>query len=210
MSTVRPKRRGAETDLAFARAFVINRLEGFEKDMKICLSGVPRADNPLRQTHAYFPALMACCATLEYLAGLSQGTVHKTLGHDKIAIYSATYMDATYDADIVGVFWEAFRHKVAHHGISSGVWADRSRNRRITWTIEEGVLAPALELVSHNGELAKDSPWPTRYTHRMKIRLGQLWRDISDSGHKYADNLGTSKNLLENFNICMRHLYPIG
>lgn len=210
MSRVRkPLHRGAGSDpAAFAQDFVRKRLTGFEKDMRICLTGVPHLDDPTRETHAYFPALMACCGTLEYLAGLSQGKPDKPLGHDKIAVYAARYMNPAYNADIVRILWEAFRHKVAHHGISSGVWLDREKDRRVTWKIEEGDVAPALLLVEETGILEYDPPWPTAYTHRMHIRLGRLWQDIRDSAHRYLAEHANSHDLQENFEACMRHLYP--
>lgn len=60
-----PHRGLANDNGAFAKQFVLDRLVGFEKDMKICLRPI-RSSTRAADTHAYFPALTACCGTLEY------------------------------------------------------------------------------------------------------------------------------------------------
>jgi hypothetical protein len=74
---------------AFAAAFVRGRLVGFEKDMKICLTPVPRADGT-GKTYAYFPALAACTSTLEYLTALDRGDT-RGIGWTQVADFAAGY-----------------------------------------------------------------------------------------------------------------------
>lgn len=208
MSSTRKQRPGAIiVPVGLARVFIQKRLAAFVKDMGICLTGIPRLEGPAKMTHAYFPALMSCCSTLEYLAALSIGH-NNSLGHKEIAAYAAKYMDASYDGDTVRVLFEAFRNNVAHRGIAPGVWCDKLNCRRITWRIEEGDDAPALSVTEEPGTLTIDAPWPTPYTHRMHIHLGHLWQDIHNSGYKYVAELEHSPDLQRKFTDCMMDLYP--
>ena len=74
MGTLNVNHRGAADNFAeFAALFVDGRLAGFEKDMSICLTPI---DSPTGsgKTHAYFPALAACCGLLEYMTALNLGS----------------------------------------------------------------------------------------------------------------------------------------
>jgi hypothetical protein len=116
-----PGHRGASgDDLVFARRFVQSRLAGFEKDIRICLTGVNSKVRP-GMTHAYFPALAACCATLEYLAALHRGNIHG-LGWRQVADWARAYLpQPDYDGDTVRVLVEALWPSTVlfcaiHHG----------------------------------------------------------------------------------------------
>lgn len=208
-----PDHRDAAGDLAaFARRFIEGRLEGFEKDMKICL----RAEKvPGRKTtYAYFPALMSCCGTLEYLTSLYIGRTGPC-GDEQLAKYTARFMpQPEYSRDMLRVLLEAFRHPVAHRGIASGVWVDlnpANGDRRVTWKLGTQSQRPALALTAEKGFLKKDSPWPCRFTHRMHIHLGRLRRDVRESALKsggLCDVVAAEPAVLKNFEKVMKHLYP--
>jgi hypothetical protein len=206
----RPLHRGAPTDMAlFAKKFLSGRLGGFEKDIRICLTGTKTNDGYV--THAYFPALGTCCGMLEYLAGLYVGRIDG-LGRNEIINYSKYLPQPDYNADAIRVLFEAFRNAVAHRGIASGVWIDQqpaTQGRRLTWSVHADSASPALALVSAPGVIKRDSPWPCSYTHRFHIHLGRLWRDIRDSVNGYLGELVTSKALQSNFQNCMKQLYPV-
>ena len=107
--------------LIFASRFILGRMAGFEKDMKICLTGVPSKTRS-KITHAYFPTLMSCCGTLEYLAGLYVGRADISISRRAIATYAARYMpQPDYDGEAVRILIDALRNAVAHRGISTGV-----------------------------------------------------------------------------------------
>ena len=55
-----PHRGTADDQAKFATDFLKGRLAGFEKDMRICLTGIP-SEVRSGLTHAYFPALGTCC-----------------------------------------------------------------------------------------------------------------------------------------------------
>jgi hypothetical protein len=209
----REPRRGAGDDRAkFARAFVEGRIKGFEKDMAICLTETARKTNRGEKvTHAYFPALGSCCGTIEYLAGLYEGRL-PDLGEQHWQSYAKKFLPGdVYDADRVHVLYKAFRHSIAHRGISSGIWVDKHDNaqgRRTTWTVNEKADGAAIEVVESRGTLITDSPWETPYTHRVHIRVGRLWRDVHASAGAYVTELVESKELLDNFYRCMEFLYP--
>lgn len=208
----RPHRGAPDNPEQFARAFVRGRLSGFAKDMRICLKGIPtRANNRWVLTHAYFPALMACCGMLEYLAGLNVGRVNG-LGRREVTAYATKYLpQPDYSADVIRVLYDAFRNAVAHRGIASGVWVDRHRatqGRRLTWKVFANATRPPLDVVAGEGVLKLDPPWPCQYTHRVHIRLGRLWRDIRNSANCYIADLVTSQDLQDKFFECMEELYP--
>lgn len=213
LATRRRLHRGAADDMpTFATRFLQGRMEGFSKDMRICLTGTP---SPVGagQTHAYFPALSTCCGTLEYLGGLYAGRL-SGVGKNEVATYARDFMDQPdYDREAIRILFEAFRNSVNHRGIASGIWVDmhpQHRGRRITWNVHADAHRPALELVEMPGLIRYDSPWDCGYTHRMKIRLGRLWRDIHASVDNYVDAIAgdATQRLSTNFERCMRELYP--
>lgn len=148
-----PDHRGAGSDMAqFAREFIERRLQGFEKDMKICLRAekVPGG----KTTYAYFPALMNCFGTLEYLTSLYHGRID-ACGEPELAAYTARFMaQPEYSREMTRVLLHAFRHPVAHRGIASGVWVDRNPangDRRVTWKLGTQSKRPALALKAEEG-----------------------------------------------------------
>lgn len=215
MTTTKGKRRlphrGAPDNPAqFARDFLKARLSGFEKDMGICLTGIP-SGTLSGLTHAYFPALTTCCGMLEYLAGLYVGRING-LGKKEVTDYAKYLPQPDYNAEAIRVLFDAFRNAVAHRGIASGVWVDPHpdmRGRRLTWKVLADAARPALELVASQGVIKYDSPWPCPYTHRVHIHLGRLWRDIRDSVDGYLAEFATSQPLQDNFDRCMKQLYPV-
>jgi hypothetical protein len=203
--------RGADGKLVkFAIRFVDGRLAGFEKDINICLTPV---DSLTRsgKTHAYLPALAACCGLMEYMTGLDHGNT-KSIGWSQVAKWASKYLPKNaYDEDTIRVFFEAFRHSVAHRGIASGVWVERVQGRaprRVTWRVHADSRQPACKLVAERGELKKDPPWLTPYTHRMHIHLRRLQVDLRAAVIKYRDALRTTAALQTNFEVCMKQLYP--
>ena len=203
--------RGAPNDITeFAQTFLRARLDGFEKDMRICLMGIP-SETRAGLTHAYFPSLTTCCGMLEYLAGLYVGRIDG-LSKREVTRYAIKYLpQPDYDAEMIRVLFDAFRNAVAHRGIASGVWKDRHRGmygRRLTWKVFADTRRPFLEIIEENSQLIYDSPWPCAYTHRVHIHLGRLWRDIRDSVDGYLNELVANQALQNHFNSCMRALYP--
>lgn len=202
--------RGAADDQRkFAAAFLKGRLAGFEKDMRICLTGIPSEVRP-GLTHAYFPALGTCCGMLEYLAGLYVGRIDG-LGRREVTAYAKYLPQPDYDPEAIRVLVDAFRNAVAHRGIASGVWIDPHQHRgerRLTWRVSADSTRPALEVVESQGQIIKDSPWPCRYTHRVHIRLGRLSRDIRASADSFLAELVGQQRLRDNFFRCMKQLYP--
>lgn len=206
----RPPHRGAVGDVAlFAQRFLEARLAGFTKDIEICLTGRP-ADWRPGLTYAYFPALMACCGTLEYLACMYHG--RRKCNDDQVAEFATEFMSQpSYDAAAIRLLFEGFRHKIAHHGIASGVWHDRRNNRRITWSIGPDQAGPPIQLQDDERHLISDPPWPCRVTHRAEIHLGCLANDIKAAAlapQGYGSALQRSDDLRAKFIKCMEYMYP--
>src|SRR5262245_23727859 len=95
-----PHRGSADHIAEFAPKFVRGRLRGFEKDMWICLKDTPysalpehlrNGRSPGADTHAYFPALGACCGTLEYLSALYAGQIDR-IGEFHIQRYARKFL----------------------------------------------------------------------------------------------------------------------
>ena len=207
-----PVHRGARVDTAtFASRFIKERLAGFEKDMRICLTPV-KSKTRSGVTHAYFPALAACCGIMEYLAALYRGKI-RGMGWQQVADWAQVYLpQPDYDRETIRILVEAFRHPVAHRGIASGVWVDRSqgagRGRRLTWKVSADAKRPACEIVAENGQLIRDPPWPCPYTHRVHIHLRGMWVDLRKAANLYSNQIATNPQLEANFNACMSQLYP--
>lgn len=204
--------RGASGEVAeFAPRFIAGRLSGFDKDMRICLTSVESEDRS-GPTHAYFPALAACCGTLEYLTGLYRGNLNG-IGWQQIATFAERFLpQPDFDRETVRVLVDAFRHPVAHRGIATGVWIDRNHGpghgRRLTWRILADAKHPACRVVPEAGVLERDPPWPCPYTHRVHIHLRALWIDIRKAAVAYSKELGRDHQLQRQFGACMKQLYP--
>lgn len=196
---------------AFAPKFIRGRLAGFKKDINICLSPVPRSDAS-GKTYAFFPALAACVSTLEYLTALTRGNTNG-IGWTQIADFAAGYLpQPDFDRDTIHVLFEALRHPVAHRGIASGVWVDRTagpgHGRRVIWKIYAGSHRPACLVVPETGTITRDSPWPCPFSHRVHIYLRSLSRDIRNAAERYSQCVRDDPEMQQRFNACMRQLYP--
>jgi hypothetical protein len=199
---------------AFAKHFVAARMAGFTKDMRICFTGVP-AEHRKGDTHAYFPALAACCATLEYLTALSLGArraFRDGLTKNDIATFAQEHMHPhEYDQEVVRILWLLFRNAVAHRGITTGVWVDNHVNhqgRRLGWRIGVSSGRPAIEVVPMARTITKDAPWPCATTHIANVRLGQLARDIRGAARRLSANIEADPAAATRFHQAMTHLYP--
>lgn len=206
-----PTHRGAAGNIAvFAVRFIDGRLEGFEKDMKICLTPM-RLETSKEPTHAYLPALAACCGFIEYLSGLYRGRLNGN-GWQQIAEFAAEYLpQPDYDKEAIRILFEVFRNPIAHRGIASGIWVDRNsgpgKGRRVTWQVSADAKRPACEILSRKGDLTRDPPWPCSYSHRGHIHLRSMWVDIRRAARRYSEDLA-DPTLQAHFVSCMKHLYP--
>jgi hypothetical protein len=204
-----PHRGATGNPLLFAQQFLVGRLEGFTKDMGICLTGIPDPKRPGRITHAYFPALASCCGMLEYMTMLYLGEIRTRKAKD-IQKYVTAYLPG-YTTDTVRILWDAFRNTVAHRSIATGVWVDhdaRNGGRRCTWSLHADATHPFMEVLPQKNKLIYESPWECEYTHRVHIHLGRLWRDIRDSVERYSVDVAAQPQLLANFMKSMRDIYP--
>lgn len=206
-----PDHQSAADDLAlFAERFLERRLDGYRKDMSICLASVASSRRS-GVTHAYFAALGASCGFLEYMAALFSGHVNG-VGWQQVAAWTERFMpQPDYDRETTRIFFSAFRHSVAHRGIATGIWVDRKMkpHNRITWKLLANSRRPACSLVAESGTLVKDPPWPCKYSHRMHVHLKGLELDLSAALPRYISAIAKEPKLLENFSSCMRQLYPI-
>jgi hypothetical protein len=207
-----PIHRGAEKNIAeFSMNFVAGRLAGFEKDIMICLRPA-KLKIGSRVTHAYFPALAACCGILEYFTALYRGDI-RSHGWDRVADWAGIYLpQPEYERERIRILFNVFRHPVAHRGIASGVWTDQDQGpgngRRFTWRVLADAKHPSVDIRIERGVLRKDSPWLCQYTHRVHIHLKGLSVDIRNAAKKYRDDLACSPELQAKFRNCMEQLYP--
>ena len=202
----------ADQQGAFAERFILGRMSGFEKDIKICLTAVPSTDRK-GLTHAYFPALAACLGTLEYMSGLFKGNI-ESVGWRDVWAWSQRYLpQPDYEEDVVRVLVEAFRNSIAHRGIASGVWVDKKPNpgmpkRRFTWSVHADSRRPAITFAAEDRILRSDPPWDCPYSHRAHIRLLALFVDIRAAANAYAEEVRENDKLQKKFFACMKQLYP--
>ncbi len=208
-----PDHRGAANSMAlFAPQFIEGRLGGFEKDMRICLTSI-ESEAGNKKTVAYFPALAACCSTLEYFVALYRGNLSPAGWPDVVAFTNKYLRQPDFNPETVRVLFQAFRHPVAHRGIATGIWIDQapgqSNGRRLVWAISAGTKRPACQIIAEVGTLRRDPPWPVSYTHRVHIHLGSLWRDIVEGARLYAADVAQRPELQATFTKCMKRMYPI-
>jgi hypothetical protein len=195
----------------YAQRFIHERLAGFEKDMQICLTSTPRRAG-VGNTHAYFPALIACCGILEFFSALYHGNVEK-VDWQKVAQWSERFLpQPDYNRETMRILVKYFRHSVAHRGIATGVWIDRdhggSNGRRMTWKIHADAIRPACLVAEENALLVNDPPWPCPYTHRVHVHLKGLQVDIRKATNLYCEAISNEVRLQNNFESVMRQLYP--
>jgi len=196
----------------FAPTFVRSRMEGFQKDIRICLRPIKHPWEP-RATYAYFPALGLCCATLDLLSSRHSGRIENGPHLSSLNAYSASYLpQPAFNEDILYVLFRSLRHSIAHQGIAARVWIDRRKNggkapRRISWLVSPDDHAPAIRIVAKK-EYASPAPWPTPITHRTYVYLGRLSEDIVASALSYANDLEATPALRTRFERCMRVLFP--
>jgi hypothetical protein len=199
----------------FAPVFIAERMTGFEKDMRICLTPIP-AVHRKGETHAYFPALAACCGAIEYLAAMVIGrpkAIRQGLARSDVSAFADAYMrQPDYSSEAIRILWDLFRNGTAHHGITSGVWIDKHAHedgRRMTWSILASDQNPAIEVVAKEGVLRLDPPWDCAYTHIAKVRLGRLVRDVRSAADRVAEKIASGDDTaLRHFKVAMEVLYP--
>ena len=207
---------GSGGDFAkYAPAYLNERLWQLENDIATCLASRPADDGP-GFAHAYFPALMMCCGLLELLANLHAGTTKDNPSRlIKIYRYSSTYLqNPGYTQDNLRVLYTSLRNPTAHHAIAGGIWCDidkKYQSRRIAWIITADTRRPGLSINAQSGVLYKDPPYDCPHTHRMKVRIGRLWRDIRESVENpngYRNALLSNSNLMRNFRKCIAEIFP--
>lgn len=205
-----PHRGAVDNMAAFAPRFIQARMDGFEKDIRICLTPND-ATGDARETCAYFPALAACCAAIEYLTALWTGSM-KSMGRTNVEKFATRFLPQPhYDGEAVRVLWDLFRNRVAHHGITSGIWVDRHAHiggRRLLWSLTRESSLPAIEVHARAGELVLDPPWPCSYTHVAIVRLARLAHDVRESSLGVIAEFGKEPAALVKFTKAMRELYP--
>jgi hypothetical protein len=208
--SIRPFKSNKEL-VKFARAFLRNRLETFNKDVAICLT--PNA----RGEHAYFPALMICIAFADLMSGLYAGTL-RTRGSKELKRYARKFMKDEYTSDRrrLDLLYEGLRHKIAHLAYPYPVFdtvTARSktfkgqRRRRVTWDVHASKPGLAIEVDdSKAGYLPKVSynpPWDVSYNCLITVSVLSFKTDIVSSISEYLRNLQSSRNAREHFAKCM-------
>jgi hypothetical protein len=197
---------------AFASTYVRRRLEGFAKDIKICLRPIPHPFDNGQSTVAYFPALGLCCATLDYLANLYCGQIRWGVHPPSLKAYAATYLpQPDYSDEIIEVLIGGLRHSTAHRGIAGRVWPERRdkklTGRRLSWKIYAGSSRPAIRVEPKTGE-TYPAPWPCHFTHRTHVYLASLAHDLRESGTKFSKELLLNRELVDKFTACMHDVFP--
>lgn len=196
----------------FASTYVRKRLEGFAKDIKICLRSIPHPTERGKPTVAYFPALALCCATLDDLSSLYDGRIRRGVHPPTVKAYAATYLpQPDYSDEVVDVLIGSLRHSTAHRGIAGRVWVERQNKhatgRRLGWKVYAGAGRPAIKIVQESGETFP-APWPCLYTHRTHVHLASLAHDLRESGTRFSKDLESNPELVNRFIACMREVFP--
>jgi len=200
----------------FARGFIGNRLYGFRKDIRVCLTQDKRTGES-----AFFPALITCIAMLELLSGMYNGDLTHYHTLERILKFRKLFMDKrVYTPLLTKILYTVMRHKVAH--LTHPYYVTDTRNERylrdykkqmrITWSISNGASQQAIQLIAEKGTVTRSPrpPWPVIYDHRLMIHLRTLSDDISNAADAYGTALSASKNkiLRNRFEETMKFFYP--
>ncbi len=202
--------RSDEELVRFARKFLLNRVEVFNKDLKICLTRS-------RGTHAYFPALIICIAFADLVSGLYAGTL-KRQSLEQLRRYAGKFMKAEYTSDPLrlDILYKFLRNKIAHvaypHPVFEMVTKPFQARRRVTWTLNASKQRPAIEVVDFPTpqSLSKNTvkPWPVSYDCRIKVSVRNFQIDIVSSISKYLRHLQSDPTAQEHFSKCMIDYFP--
>ena len=196
----------------FAQQFLANRLEGFKKDMRVCL----RPDEQEPNKVAFFPGLLTCISLLELLSGLYAG---KVTGHSpaRAHAYAAQFMDPQIYSDRnVEILYGVYRHKIAHLGHPYYVF-DTGTNptkfpgprQRITFNVRAGGATPAVFLHKHVGIVSHlKVPWSVPFDHEAIITVTTFRDDVLDSIPNYLAAVSASPDLQQKFELCMKEFFP--
>lgn len=204
--------------LAFAKWFCEERIETFEKDMRICMT----ADGQGR--HAYMPALMACASFIELFAGLHAGKV-SSVGISNILKFTNRYLDATeFTEERICIFFEMFRHKVAHvtrpysvfdsHDVSTNNPLRNYPPRRLTWRITTSYQKPSIQIIAKVGNIKRTRrpQWKSAaYSHICKVNLKRMIKQLQGAitgQNGYLNSLSIESDIRRNFVLCMDSFYP--
>jgi hypothetical protein len=202
--------RSEEELLRFARTFLRNRVEVFNKDLRICLTRS-------RGTHAYFPALIICIAFADLLSGLYAGTL-KGQRVEPLRRYASKFMKAGYTSDPrrLDILYKFLRNKIAHlaypHPVFEMVTKPFQAKQRVTWTLNASKHRPAIQVIDYPAPkfLSKNTvkPWPVSYNCRIKVSVRNFQIDVVSSISKYLRHLRSDPAVQEHFARCMLDYFP--
>ncbi len=204
--------------LAFAKWFCEERIETFRKDMRICMT----ADEQGR--HAYMPALMGCASFIELFSGLCAGKV-SSVGINNILRFTSRYLDTTeFSEERICIFFEMFRHKVAHvtrpysvfdsHDVRQNSPLMRYPRRRLTWRITASYQKPSIQIIAKVGNIkrARRPEWKSAaYTHICKVNLKRMIQQLKEAitdQNGYLNSISIESDIRRKFVKCMDSFYP--
>jgi hypothetical protein len=204
--------------LTFAKWFCEDRVETFEKDMRICMTPDEKG------RHAYMPSVIGCASFLELFAGLHAGSVDP-VGIKNILSFANKYLDTSeFKEESVCIFFEMFRHKVAHvtrpysvfdsHAVKPNSPLKNYPQRRLTWRVTASFQKPSIQIIQRSGKIknSRRPPWKlASYSHICKINLKRMIRElpkaiIGPTG--YLDSLAIDSDIRKKFVKCMDSFYP--
>jgi hypothetical protein len=211
MSTNVPRFESKAKLLRFAKQFLRDQVEGFRKDIAICLT------MDRRRRHAYFPALIRCISFLDFLGGLHAGNI-ESHSLRELREYAKKFMDgADYDGLRLSILYEGFRHKIAHLSDPYPVFDTAAKSkkftaphRRIAWTVYAGKRQPPIKLIPHPKPILLKktrTPWAVSYDHRIQISLRSFANDIVKSINGpsgYLRHLQSDSSSRKNFEKAMQ------
>lgn len=193
----------------FAEEFLNGRIRLLEKDVRICLRPYRSkryTNNVPRQ--AYFPALMACFATLEFMTGLNIGNLKNPVPQSGVKQYVKDYMDTTIYGKAVNILWKVFRHKIAH--MAHPNYVTTYGDRRIVWMVSGKDIDNHMSIEKNQNRIKSlpKPPYPVPYNHRIYISIPRLKNDVARSIEEYLIDVKIDSAKLENFQKAVGHIYP--
>lgn len=183
--------------IRFAKAFISERINALNKDVRHCL----------QEPFAPFPALLYCFSTIDLLGALYAGDTTKNTTRQ-----SADYMQGfmNYTEEQCRFLQRLFRHKIVHLAQPMAVIEDNSR--LICWHYWHENQEHHLKLVKlpEGSKIQITSSWELVCDYEFNMSILHLVRDILDSvegPNGYLTSLEKTPDLQDRFEKSIEQIY---
>lgn len=182
-----------------ARLLIDERLESLQRDVPQCLSG----------THAPFPAMLYCFATIDLLGALASGNASRAA---KSTVQSKDYLRRFmhYSQEHCELLMDLFRHKLVHLAQPSPI-VERN-GQHVSWGCWHEDSSHHLQVVPLpvGSTVQITASWSRPCTHRFEVSISHMVRDIVRSAQDpggYLHSLSQDADLQCKFGVAFEQIH---